>query len=79
MGENFLTQHHNVYECCLTSEIDTLSQFSNLLNLGLKYHLSRLQSPVWGDSSNERGGDSTTEGEIRGVVGQLKKVELCEI
>ena len=38
--------HH--HECCLTSNIVTLSQFSNFPNLRLKCHLPRLQSPVWG-------------------------------
>ena len=48
MGEKCLKQYQTYPECCLTSNIITLSQFSNFPNLGLKYHLPRLQSPVWG-------------------------------
>ena len=43
MGEKCLKQYHTFHECCFTSDITTLSQFSNL---GLKYHLPKLQSPV---------------------------------
>ena len=50
MGEKCLKQYHTYHECCLTSNITTLSQFSNFQNLGLKYHLPRTQIPVcvWG-------------------------------
>ena len=48
MGEKCLKQYHTYHECVLTSDITTLSQFSNFPNLGLKYHLPRVQSPVWG-------------------------------
>ena len=43
MGKKCFKQCHTYHECCLTSDITTLSQFSNF---GLKYHLPRLQSPV---------------------------------
>ena len=46
MDEKCLEQYYTYYECCLTSNIITLSQFSNFQNLGLKYHLPRLQSFV---------------------------------
>ena len=48
MGEKCLKQYHIHHECCLTTNIITLSQFSNFPKLRLKYHLPRLQSPVWG-------------------------------
>ena len=43
MVEKCLKQYQTYHECCFTSDIITLSQFSNL---GLKFHLLRLQSPV---------------------------------
>ena len=42
MGKRCLKQYHNHHECNFL----TFSQFSNFLNLGLKYHLHRVQSPV---------------------------------
>ena len=48
MGEKCLKQYHTYHECCYTSKIIILSQFSNFPDLGLKYHLPMLQSPVWG-------------------------------
>ena len=46
MDEKCLEQYYTYYECWLTSDIITLSQFYNFKNLGLKYHLPRLKSPV---------------------------------
>ena len=46
MGKRCLKQYHNHHECCLTSNNVTFNQFSNFPNLGLKYHLLRVQSPV---------------------------------
>ena len=48
MGKKCLKQYHNHHECCYTSNVVTFSHFSNFQNFGLKYHLPRVQSPVWG-------------------------------
>ena len=47
-GRTCLKQYPTYHECCLTSEIITLSQFSNFSNLKLKYPLPRLHSSVGG-------------------------------
>ena len=58
MGEKCLRSYLTYHECCLTSNIISLSQFSNFPNLGLKCHLPRLQSPVcvcvWGGAGLEK-------------------------
>ena len=53
IGKRCLKQYHNHQECCLTSNNVTFNQFSNFPNLGLKYHLPRVQSPVWGGGMDE--------------------------
>ena len=53
MGKNCLRPYLTYPECCLTPNIVSLSQFSNLPNLGLKCHLPRLQSPVWGGGAGQ--------------------------
>ena len=64
MGKKRLKQHHTYHECGLTSDISTLSQFSNL---GLKYNLPRLQSPVWGG-----GGGRDSKGSCRAWCGNMQ-------
>ena len=49
MGEKCLKQYHTYHECYSTSNTITLSKFLDFSDLGLKYHLPRLQGPVWGD------------------------------
>ena len=47
MGEKCLKQYHTYPECYQTSKLITLSRFLNFPNLGCKYHLPKVQSPVY--------------------------------
>ena len=46
MSEKCLKQYQTYPQCCLTSNIITVSQFSKFPYLELKCHLPRVQSPV---------------------------------
>ena len=48
MGKKCLKQYHTYHEGYIKSNMLTLSQFLFFSDLGLKYHLPRLQSPVCG-------------------------------